>query len=38
MKSHVYVAALALSPFAPLVAQTPQGWKVRVDRSAADVR
>ena len=33
MKRHVYVAALALVAFAPLVAQAPQGWKMRVDRS-----
>src|SRR6266849_9197560 len=35
MKRHVYVAVLALVAFAPLVAQTPQGWKMRVDRSTA---
>jgi hypothetical protein len=35
MKSPVYVAVLALAAFAHLVAQTPQGWKVRVDRSTA---
>jgi hypothetical protein len=35
MKRHVYVAALALVAFAPLVAQTPQGWKQRVDRSTS---
>jgi hypothetical protein len=35
MKRHVHVAALALVAFAPLDAQTPQGWKMRVDRSAA---
>src|SRR6202047_1070553 len=35
MKHHVHVAALALAVFAPLVAQTPQGWKMRVDRSRA---
>jgi uncharacterized iron-regulated membrane protein len=35
MKRHVYVAALALVAFAPLVAQAPQGWKMRVDRSTA---
>jgi hypothetical protein len=35
MKRHVYVAALALVALAPLAAQTPQGWKMRVDRSTA---
>jgi hypothetical protein len=35
MKRHVHVAALALVAFAPLVAQAPQGWKMRVDRSTA---
>src|ERR1700676_3172518 len=35
MKHHVHVAALALVVFGPLVAQTPQGWKMRVDRSTA---
>jgi hypothetical protein len=35
MKCHVYVAALALVAIAPLVAQAPQGWKLRVDRSTA---
>ena len=34
MKGHVH-AVLALAVLAPLVAQTPQGWKIRVDRSAA---
>jgi hypothetical protein len=33
MKRHVHVALLAVLAFAPLVAQTPQGWKQRVDRS-----
>jgi hypothetical protein len=33
MKRYVYVAALALVALAPLVAQTPKGWKMRVDRS-----
>ena len=33
MKCHVNVAVLALAAFAPLVAQAPQGWKMRVDRS-----
>jgi hypothetical protein len=35
MNRHVHVAILALAAFAPLVAQTPQGWKMRVDRSTA---
>src|ERR1019366_5691486 len=33
MKCHVHVALLAVLAFAPLFAQTPQGWKQRVDRS-----
>ena len=33
MKRHVHVAVLALVAVAPLLAQTPKGWKVRVDRS-----
>ena len=35
MKLHVYVAAFALVAVAPLVAQAPKGWKVRVDRSTS---
>ena len=35
MKLHVHVAALALVAVAPLVAQAPKGWKVRVDRSTS---
>jgi hypothetical protein len=35
MKRYTHVAVLALIAFAPLVAQTPQGWKMRVDRSTA---
>src|ERR1035438_8145928 len=35
MRHHVYFAALALAALAPLGAQAPQGWKMRVDRSAA---
>jgi len=35
MNRYIHVAALALVAFAPLVAQTPQGWKMRVDRSTA---
>ena len=33
MKRYVHVAMLAVLALAPLVAQTPQGWKQRVDRS-----
>ena len=33
MKHYIYTAALALSIMAPLVAQAPKGWKLRVDRS-----
>jgi hypothetical protein len=35
MNRHVYIALLALAALAPLAAQTPKGWKVRVDRSTA---
>jgi hypothetical protein len=35
MKPHVHVAILALAALAPLVAQAPKGWKMRVDRSTA---
>ncbi len=35
MKQHVRLALLALVALAALVAQTPQGWKMRVDRSTA---
>src|SRR5258706_12586235 len=35
MKRHVHIALLALAAFAPLAAQAPQGWKMRVDRSTA---
>ncbi|HYW43221.1 MAG TPA: hypothetical protein VE959_10230 [Bryobacteraceae bacterium] len=35
MKRHVYVAVLALAALAPLSAQAPQGWKMRVDHSPA---
>jgi hypothetical protein len=35
MKRHVHVAALVLAAFAPLIAQAPQGWKMRVDRSTS---
>ena len=34
MRHHVYVAALTLAAVGLLVAQTPKGWRVRVDRSA----
>jgi hypothetical protein len=35
MKRLVHVAMLAVLALAPLAAQTPQGWKQRVDRSAS---
>ncbi|MGO9260693.1 MAG: hypothetical protein ACLQU1_30965 [Bryobacteraceae bacterium] len=35
MKRHVHIAVLALAALVPLAAQAPQGWKMRVDRSAA---
>ena len=35
MKRYVQIAVLALVAIAPLAAQAPQGWKMRVDRSAA---
>jgi hypothetical protein len=35
MKCHVHVAVLAIVTLGPLVAQTPQGWKMRVDHSTA---
>ena len=35
MKRHVQIAVLALVALAPLVAQTPKGWKMRVDKSTA---
>ena len=35
MKRHVHVAVLALVAVAPLAAQAPKGWKMRVDRSTA---
>src|SRR5206468_9545424 len=35
MRIHVSVAALALLAIAPLVAQSPKGWKVRADRSTS---
>src|SRR5258708_34670663 len=33
MKFHRHVAAFALVTFIPLAAQSPKGWRVRVDRS-----
>src|SRR5579864_7162779 len=33
MKRLIQTAALALVAFAPLAAQAPRGWKMRVDRS-----
>ena len=35
MRRYVLIAALALLAVMPLVAQTPKGWKLRVDRSAS---
>ena len=35
MKHHVQIAVLALAALAPLAAQAPKGWKVRVDRSTS---
>ena len=35
MKRHVHVAVLALVALAPLAAQSPKGWKMRVDRSTS---
>jgi hypothetical protein len=35
MKSHITIAALAVAAITPLIAQAPQGWKMRVDRSAS---
>ena len=33
MNSYIQVAALALVAVAPIVAEAPKGWKMRVDRS-----
>jgi len=33
MTRHVQIAVLALAAIAPLAAQSPKGWKMRVDRS-----
>ena len=35
MKRHAYVAVLALAAIAPLFAQAPKGWKMRVDHSTS---
>ena len=35
MKRYVFVAALALLAVVSLVAQAPQGWKARIDRSTS---
>ena len=35
MKRTVVVAALAIAALAPLAAQAPKGWKMRVDRSTS---
>src|SRR5262245_19414089 len=35
MKRHILIAALALVAIAPLAAQAPKGWKLRIDRSTS---
>src|SRR5687767_10871476 len=35
MKRHAYIAVLAVAALVPLAAQTPKGWKMRVDRSTS---
>ena len=35
MKRHLLIATLAVAAAAPLVAQAPKGWKMRVDRSTS---
>src|SRR5262245_16728177 len=35
MKRHIHIAVLALFVLAPLTAQTPKGWKMRVDKSTS---
>jgi hypothetical protein len=35
MKRHVCIAVLALLAVAPMLAQAPKGWKLRVDRSTS---
>ena len=35
MKRHILVAALTLAAVAPLAAQAPKGWKLRIDRSTS---
>ena len=35
MKRYVHVAVLAMVAVAPLIAQAPKGWKMRVDRSTS---
>src|SRR5262245_53500235 len=35
LKRYIPAAILALAAVAPLVAQSPQGWKLRVDRSTS---
>src|ERR1041384_1321074 len=35
MKQQVWMAALAIAAVAPMIAQTPKGWKLRVDRSTS---
>jgi hypothetical protein len=35
MKRHIHLAVIALMALAPLTAQGPKGWKMRVDRSTS---
>jgi hypothetical protein len=35
MRSYLHVAVLTLAALTPLAAQSPQGWKMRVDRSTS---
>ena len=35
MKRQIQIAVIALAALAPLAAQAPQGWKMRVDKSTA---
>src|SRR6476620_11126328 len=35
MKRYLFIAPLALLAIAPIMAQPPKGWKMRVDRSTA---
>jgi uncharacterized iron-regulated membrane protein len=35
MKRHAFIAVLAVAALTPLAAQTPKGWKMRVDKSTS---